>query len=294
MRQDNPALTFHELLLQIVQEFGESILTESRLRGILSDLGRGSDIWKYQNVIARAVNDQVGSKILLLRELDDADFSLRLNTLKQTFQEENFFRFGIADYIINSYVYALGWIDKLDQYDDTDGCEDGKGKAGELNFVRQEDGEYCGNFNKENEKSGFGVMKKEDGVYYAGEWKLNTKNGIGMSVDADRNKYAGEWRLNRSAGVGVQIRSKDGVRYAGEWKNGKLNGPAILFYPNGERLCIRFQNGELMNESGIFYLRDGTYVIGSMTTNGPNGICFHFYKDGSCEKEEWNDGNFNM
>lgn len=289
MKQNESPMLFHQLLAEIVQEFGEEVLTETRLRGIISDMGAGSGIVRFRTVIDRSISNHIGQKMLLMRDLDDADFFLRVNTLKQTFQEENFFRHGIADYIIDSYLYALGWIDDLEEYNETEDIGV-SGKRGELSFAERGDAEYCGNLNKDDERSGFGVCKREDGSYYAGEWKLDMKNGIGIDVSANRNRYAGEWRMNRRNGIGIQIQ-EDGTRYSGEWKNGKMHGVGTLFYPNGECMCVRFLNGKIQEDmGGTYYLQDGTYVVGRMTMNGPEGLCFHWRKGGVCEEENWKCG----
>lgn len=289
MKQNNSSVLFHRLLADIVQEFGEDVLTENRLRGIISDMGAGSDVVRFKTVIDRSISNHIGQKMLMMRDLDDADFSLRVNTLKQAFQEENFFRHGIADYIIDSYLFALGWIDDLEEYDDADDAGV-SGKRGELSFVERGRDEYCGNLNKDDERSGFGVCKRGDGSYYAGEWKLDMKNGIGLDVGTDRSRYAGEWRMNRCNGVGVQIQ-EDGIRYAGEWKNGKMHGIGTLYYPNGESLCARFFNGKMQEDmDGVYYLQDGTFVLGHMTMDGPEGLCTHWKQGGICEEEKWECG----
>lgn len=290
MKQNNTPQTLHELLLLVVEEFGETVLTENRLKGLLSDLGCGV-VDKYRHVIVRSVNDHLGQKILLLRELDDADFSLKLNNIRQTFQEDNFFRYDIVNYIVDSYLFALGWIDTLEEYkEDADGSGS---KAGELSFAERNDCEYCGNLNQEDERSGFGISRQDDRSYYAGEWKLDLKNGVGMQVEANHNKYAGEWRFNRRAGVGIQVLT-NGIRYAGEWKNGKMNGIGILFYPNGERMCTLFRNGQPTEDHiGFYYLKDGSYVKGHMTWNGPDGNCEHVHTDGSLMNEIWSNGYLN-
>lgn len=288
MKLNDTPRTLHELLHYIVEEFGEAVLTESRLKGLLGDLGCGvAD--KYRHVIGRSVNDRLGQKILLLRELDDADFSLKLGNIKQSFQEENFFRHDIVDYIVDSYLFALGWIDAPEEYDED--ANEGNGKAGELSFAERSGSEYCGNLNPDNQRSGFGIAKNEDGGYYAGEWKLDMKNGLGMHVEPGQNKYAGEWRLNRRAGVGIQI-LPNGMRYAGEWKNGKMNGHGILFFPNGERICALFRNGQPdASQTGFYYLKDGSFIGGRITIDGPDGPCTRYHTDGSCTKESWDNGN---
>lgn len=281
--------SLHQLFRQIAQDFGESTLAETRLKGLLSDLG-GSVVDKYRHVISRSISYQVGHKLLLLRELDQADFALKLGNIRQTFQEDNFFRHDIANYIVDCYLFAFEWTDDVEECADENAISDNTNR-GELSFAEHSGSDYCGNQNTDNERSGFGISKDEEGNYYAGEWKLNMKNGVGIDVSIQRSKYAGEWRLNRRAGIGIQI-LPDGSRYAGEWKNGKMNGNGILFYPNGERMCTTFRNGQVIRDAiGIYYLKDDSHVVGSMTPDGPDGKCNHFYPDGTCKLETWDNGN---
>lgn len=290
MKTNDPPHTLHELFHQIALDFGEDSLAESRLKGLLSDLG-GTTVEKYRHVISRSISYQIGQKLLLLRGLDEADFALKLGNIRQAFQEDNFFRHDIANYIVDCYLFALEWTDTVEICTDEDSISDTI-KTGELSFTKHSGNDYCGNLNKENERSGFGISKDEEGNYYAGEWKLNLKNGVGIDVNVERSKYAGEWRLNRRAGIGIQL-LPNGNRYAGEWKNGRMSGNGILFYPNGERMCTIFRNGQVEREAiGIYYIKDGSYVIGNMTSDGPDGKCNHFYPDGSYKQETWNNGTF--
>ena len=118
---------------------------------------------------------------------------------------------------------------------------------------------------------------------------LDMKNGVGLEVGVDKDKYVGEWNLNRKNGVGTVVRT-DGIRYSGEWKNGKWHGVGTLFYPNGEQMTGRFANGMLQQQVGMYFMQDGSSVVGMMTMNGPDGECTHYKRDGSIEKENWING----
>lgn len=293
MRKENVSpILFHELLWRIVQDFGEEILSDNRLKGIISDLSVGSDVYKFQSIISRSISYHIGERILRCRDLDDADLSLRINTLKQSFQEENFFQHGVSDYIVDSYLFALGWIDHLDGYDTKCEMNGGECRTGELTFVERSGEDYCGNVSKDGQRSGFGISKREDGSYFAGEWKLDIRAGLGIEVTGTRTKYAGEWKMNRKNGIGITM-LEDGIRYSGEWKNGKMHGIGILYYPNGERMCASFVNGEIYNDPGVYILKDGSSVVGIMTSQGPHGTCLHFMRNGTCETEEWINGTKN-
>jgi hypothetical protein len=288
MNTENKLLTLHDIFRQISTDFGAESLTETRLKGLLCDYG-GAMVNRFSHVIARSISCQIGKKLLSIRELDDADYNLRLSNLRQSFQEENFFRYDIANYIIDCYLFGLELIDKVADYDE-EGYTESSSKAGELSFINYSGKEYCGNYNEEKKRSGFGVEKNEECSYYAGEWKLDMKNGIGIEVDSQKQKYAGEWRFNRKAGVGIEITS-EGNRYAGEWKNGKRNGSGMVVYPNGEKMCITFSNGLPKEDAvGIYYLKDGSVVVGNMTINGPNGKCCHFLLNGNSIEENWENG----
>lgn len=72
-----------------------------------------------------------------------------------------------------------------------------------------------------------------------------------------------------------------------------MHGIGILYYPNGERMCASFVNGEICKEPGVFIMKDGSSVVGIMTSQGPHGTCLHFMRNGTCETEEWINGTKN-
>lgn len=113
---------FHELLRQIVQDFGENILAESRLKGIMGDLWAGSD--KYEKILSRAINDRIGEKLLAIKDKDTTDFSLQVNNIKQAFQEDNFLHQNISDYIVDSFIYALGKVNDIKEYVDNNDSQE--------------------------------------------------------------------------------------------------------------------------------------------------------------------------
>ena len=117
MKTSDTPQSLHELFRRITSDFGENILTESRLKGILNDYG-GAAISRYCHVIARSISYQMGQRLINIRELGDSDYDLKLSNLRQMFQEENFFRCGIANYMVDCYLFALGLIDNVTPYDD--------------------------------------------------------------------------------------------------------------------------------------------------------------------------------
>lgn len=104
----------NEALRQIVDEFGESILTENRLKNILSDILTGND--RIIKIIEQAIKDKVGVRLLALQKMDAADRAIQLSNIRQSFQEDNFFQFEVSNYVIDCFMYALGWIDHVKEY----------------------------------------------------------------------------------------------------------------------------------------------------------------------------------
>ena len=72
MKTSDPPQPLHELFRRITSDFGENILTESRLKGILNDYG-GAAISRYRHVIARSISYQMGLRLINIRELVNSD-----------------------------------------------------------------------------------------------------------------------------------------------------------------------------------------------------------------------------
>lgn len=275
--------SFHEAMSILVEEYGISILTESRLEGMMADLLGGE--YAFYPVMRRAVQSRIGQRIIEL-SCQNFDYELALDNLKHSFQQENFLRPQAACYLVDSFAYALGLIPELGDSLMKGTDEDYKN---EPLFAAYEDGEFCGYTDENHERCGFGILKKEDGSYYAGEWKLGMRMGFGIGFSTSREKYAGQWCINLQNGIGTQ-QQQDGTIYTGQWKNGKKDGYGTIYYPNGECLSAFFCNGELSDTQGIWCLRDHTIVQGRMTLNGPTDLCFHTLKDGTIVDEYWNNG----
>lgn len=280
MKQES--LSFHETMYLLVSEYGESILMEPRLEGMIADLLGGE--YLYHSVMRRAVQTHVGQRIVEISK-NTNNIDIAIDALRHSFQEENFYKPNIASYMIDSFAYALGLI----PYVETDFTESEEDNIGEPSFIEEEDGEFCGYSNTEGERCGFGILKETMGSYYAGEWNLNMRMGFGIGFSETRKKYAGQWRINQKNGIGIEMQ-ENGIIYSGQWKNGKKHGVGTLFFPNGESLNTRFENDQICDCQGIWYLQDKSFVQGKMTIKGPTGLCFHTLLDGTIKDEYWNEG----
>lgn len=280
MKQEIPS--FHETMFMLVSKYGESILMDPRLEGMIADLLGGE--YLYQSVMRRAVQTRIGQRIIeISHNLNNIDIAI--DALRHSFQEENFYKPTAANYMVDSFAYALGLISEIDI--ELSKAEDDN--IGEPSFIECDDGEFCGYNNAEGDRCGFGILKETKGAYYAGEWKLNMRSGFGIGFSESRQKYAGQWRINKKNGIGMEI-LEDGTIYSGQWKNGKKHGLGSLFFPNGECLNIKFENDYICDCPGIWYLQDNTFIQGKMTLKGPTGLCYHILMDGTIQDEYWSEG----
>ena len=103
----------HEILLKIVQQYDRKKLGDILLKGMLSDLMPHVEK-KYQRIFKQAMDDKLGAKLL---ELDDENDSIRIvkiNTLKDSFKNNNGFD-KTADYVVDCFLYAMGWIETVNK-----------------------------------------------------------------------------------------------------------------------------------------------------------------------------------
>ncbi|MBW6533914.1 MAG: hypothetical protein K0B11_02800 [Mariniphaga sp.] len=103
----------HEVLLKIVHQFNVKILGETKLKGILSDLMPNVEK-KYHRIIRQALDDRIGLKLLELDTEDSSVKNVKIATLKDNFKNHNGFN-ETADYVFDSFLYALGWINSVNK-----------------------------------------------------------------------------------------------------------------------------------------------------------------------------------
>jgi uncharacterized protein (TIGR02145 family) len=100
----------HEMLHSIVQQFGREILGQARLIGLLADFKPDTER-KYLTILRQAMNDGVGSKLLELEKNQNSGSMLQINVLKENLKNNHGFS-STADYVVDCFLFALGWIDK--------------------------------------------------------------------------------------------------------------------------------------------------------------------------------------
>lgn len=277
---------FHIVLAEAVSGFGRDIIAEERVEGVVADLmGRGHTLGP---VMKHMRQSGISRRLLGLDpELQDA-VTLEIDNMKLMLQDNYFIRPSVAVYVVDSYCFALGITAAISVAEETG--EPGANVSGELSFVAEDDGDFCGYKNDDGLRSGFGILRSFHGDTYAGEWRAGMKIGYGMGFDCSGSRYAGEWRMNRHSGIGVES-CTNGLRYAGQWKNGRRNGPGMVVFPNGNALCGSFKNGFYQEGYGALILYDGSIVVGNMEAGGPDGECIHIYGDGQKVTEVWSHGN---
>jgi uncharacterized protein (TIGR02145 family) len=100
----------HEMLHSIVQQYGQEILGEARLRGLLADLMPNAER-RHLRLVRQVVDDGVGAKLLEMKGDHLAVKTMKISALKETFRTTNAFN-HTADYVVDCLVYALGWMDQ--------------------------------------------------------------------------------------------------------------------------------------------------------------------------------------
>lgn len=272
--------SMHSVMRFLAEQYGPDILESPRLSAMIYDIL--GERYLMRNVMERAVASQLGLRII--DNIKNDSYEVDIATTKYIFQEENFLRPQVADYIVESFLYALNKIPEPLLPKETNPRND------EPVFGTCQDGDYCGYRDDNGERSGFGILKNtQDGSYYAGYWRLDTRMGLGIGYRKGWGKYIGNWRLNRPNGVGTLI-TDSGLTYSGMWKNGLLEKFVYVYYPNGEIMLAYFVHGQIDNRDGMYYMQDGSEIHGKMTIKGPTGQCKHVLLNGSSVIEYWNDG----
>lgn len=124
-------------------------------------------------------------------------------------------------------------------------------------------GQYEGERDSQNRRSGTGRMLFTNGDYYEGCYHKNLRHGKGVYVFTSRNgaRYNGEFRFGLKSGQGT-FYYPDGTRYEGEWKRNNPHGCGTYYYVNGDTYTGAWFKGQ---RHGI-----GTYTY---TALGVKTIC---------------------
>jgi hypothetical protein len=106
----------HEILLKIVQQYDKKKLGDTLLKGMLTDLMPHVEK-KYQRIFKQALDDRIGAKLLDLEHEDNSIRIVKIKTLKDSFKNNNGFD-QTADYVVDCFLFALGWIEtaSIEQY----------------------------------------------------------------------------------------------------------------------------------------------------------------------------------
>ena len=118
IEQGNINIPLHQVFLQIVTDFGEDVVTDNRLIALLSDLG-GSEFNQYKFIVRCSIDKGIGTQILEMKNLDEADRMLKIGNLKQSLIDEYSLQVDKVNYIFDCYLYALGIINDIEQIDNS-------------------------------------------------------------------------------------------------------------------------------------------------------------------------------
>ena len=79
---------------------------------------------------------------------------------------------------------------------------------------------YKGQWTKNDERQGRGIMVWNDGSKYVGYWYNDMANDRGRLIHADGDIYEGEWINDKAHGHGTYIHIH-GAKYTGQWSEDK-------------------------------------------------------------------------
>ncbi|CAG9319523.1 unnamed protein product [Blepharisma stoltei] len=144
---------------------------------------------------------------------------------------------------------------------------------------------YIGEWNKDNQRHGFGIQIWSDGSRYEGYWKNDQAHFKGRIIHADGEIYEGDWKNDKSHGVGIYIHT-DGARYEGTWSNDLQDGYGIETWPDGARYQGDYKNGNKEGK-GKFVWADGSMYDGEFHNNDIEGVGVYTWNDGRKYVGEW-------
>ncbi len=55
--------------------------------------------------------------------------------------------------------------------------------------------------------------------------------------------YEGNWNNGERSGTGTYSFKETGIIYKGGWAMGKYHGEGVLYYPNGDKIKVKFDHG---------------------------------------------------
>ena len=112
--------------------------------------------------------------------------------------------------------------------------------------------EYKGEWNRDGQRHGFGMLILTDGTKYIGEWVNGLCHGLGIMVFSDGSKYEGEFHCGTYNNLGVFTRC-DQMKYEGEFKEGKVIGRGLMTFTDGTHGLPR-NEGNLRSKEILLYL----------------------------------------
>ena len=114
VEQEKTNIPLHQVFLQIVTDFGEDVVKDNRLISLLSDLG-GNEFNQYKFIVRCSVDKGVGTQILEMKNLDEADRMLKIGNLKQSLIDEYSLQEDKVNYIFDCFLFAIGFITDIEK-----------------------------------------------------------------------------------------------------------------------------------------------------------------------------------
>jgi hypothetical protein len=159
---------------------------------------------------------------------------------------------------------------------------------GTLSTQRPRKDKYVGNYNRHDQKHGYGKQLYANGNIYHGQWSNGMKHGHGVQTWSNGETYEGEWKRDERHGSGKQVYDvkknyNNGtsiiIFYDGQWVHDKKHGRGVQSWSNGDTYNGEYQNNQ-QHGHGICVLANGTiYHDGEWQFNKPikEDASLHFH-----------------
>ncbi|MBN2864143.1 MAG: hypothetical protein JXN62_13330 [Bacteroidales bacterium] len=285
----------HDILLQIVSDYGKEKLADPSLKAMISDL-MPVEKKEYIRIFRQAVDDKIGQKLLEIEEEDSAIKAARIISLKNSFKVNNGFN-DTALYGFDCFLYALGWIESVSKEDYFLDSPEG------LRIVNQQIDLAIidGILKKEEILSVFlsaeklGIPEDETAILIREKIKFHKLKPASGKIKSQKNQKeelcSSDWFTESIKGTYTEIFTEEGNEYKGEVFNGLPNGKGVIYYANGAKYEGDFRNGKKHGNGIIKYVNLVTYE-GGWENDLPNGRGIYKWPSGRRYKGEFKNGKF--
>ncbi|MDR0831073.1 MAG: hypothetical protein LBN95_13345 [Prevotellaceae bacterium] len=171
-----------------------------------------------------------------------------------------------------------------------------------------DNGNYKGQRNSDNQRSGLGAYYWSSGEFYFGEWSKGSRNGNSLDISLNGNSFdncsnciyfVGDWLNGEKSGTGTCYDKNGNWLYYGNFANDKPTGNytgtatvtdwkfKVIEYSNGDIYIGETYEGN-RHGYGVFLWKAGGMWYGYWKDGIRAGTGIHIYMDGRVSTGTWN------